>query len=250
MERKKYLLIFLMLLIGGAIFGQSKYDREIYDSYVKNDMAGWKQTIKLAERDLAAESRGAFSYKSPLRVSLVNYYYGICGWLISQKENKQAMEYIKKGEILIESILDKEPENATFIAYKAAFKGFRIGISNFKAIYLGVQSLNHAKKAMALEPENFRVLIEMGNVLYYSPSFAGGDKQKGLELYEKAVYKIEKSKSEQYNWQYLSLLTSITNAYLEMGNSKKALEYYNKTTSAEPAFVWIKQNLGPKIRNM
>ena len=107
-----------------------------------------------------------------------------------------------------------------------------------------------AKKAMALEPENFRVLIEMGNVLYYSPSFAGGDKQKGLELYEKAVYKIEKSKSEQYNWQYLSLLTSITNAYLEIGNSKKALEYYNKTTSAEPAFVWIKQNLGPKIRNM
>lgn len=250
MERKKYLLIFLILLIGGAIFGQSKYDREIYDSYVRNDMARWQQIIKMAERDIASEGRGTFSYKSPLRVSLINYYYGICGWLISQKESKQAMEYIKKGELLIENILDKEPENATFIAYKAAFKGFRIGISNFKAVYLGVQSLNHAKRAMALDPENSRVLIEMGNVLYYSPSFAGGDRQKGLELYEKAVYQIEKSQSELHNWQYLSLLTSITNAFIEMGNRKKALEYYNKTVSAEPAFIWIRQNLGPKINRM
>ncbi len=251
MERTKYILtIVIMMLFGALINAQSKYDKSIYDCYVKGDMEGWKKIIKLAEKDLAMEKAGQFTYKSPLRVSLINYYYGVSGWLISQRENKLVMEYIQKGEKLIENILDKEPDNATFLAYKAAFKGFRIGVSNFKAIYLGMQSLNLAKKAYSLDPDNVRALIEMGNVLYYSPSFAGGDKVKGLKNYENAVILLEKNGNNLNNWQYLSLLTSITNAYYQMGNKKKAQEIYAKTTATEPEFLWIKQNLGPKISNM
>jgi tetratricopeptide (TPR) repeat protein len=251
MERKKYILIVLiMLLLGASANGQSKYDKSIYDCYIKGDMAGWQQIIKLAEKDIANEKPGQYNYKSPLKVSLINYYYGVSGWLISQKDNKLVMEYIQKGENLIEKILDKEPKNSTFLAYKAAFKGFRIGVSNFKAIYLGIQSLNLAKKAYALDPDNVRVLIEMGNVLYYSPSFVGGDKIKGLRNYERAVALLEQNGFHLNNWQYLSLLTSITNAYYEMGNKRKAQEIYTKTTTAEPDFLWIRQNLGPKISDM
>ncbi len=248
MERKKHILIILFLLFCGAISGNNIYDKAIYQCYLNGDMAGWQNIIKLAERDIANENIGRLSYKSPLRVSLINYYYGVTGWLISQKENKRAMEYIKKGESLIEQILEKEPQNATLIAYKAAFKGFRIGVSNFKAIYLGIQSQNLAKRAYNLEPENVRVLIEMGNILYYSPSFAGGDKQRGLEHYLKAVSIMEKSGLTTDNWQYLSLLTSITTAFNELGNKSMALEMYNKTVSFAPGYKWIKE-LYPKIAN-
>ncbi|HCT94617.1 MAG: hypothetical protein A2X19_07450 [Bacteroidetes bacterium GWE2_39_28] len=247
MERKKYLLIVILLMLGLASYAQDKYDKAIYDCYVKGDMIGWQQIIKLAERDVAAERSGEYSYKSPLKISLINYYYGVSGWLISQKESKLVMEYIKKGEALIEKILDHEPDNATFIAYKAAFKGFRIGVSNFKAVYLGMQSMNFAKKAYSIDPINVRALIEMGNVLYYSPSFAGGDKKKGIEFYERAVSEIERGGSTFNNWQYLSLLTSITNAYYESGQKKEALKAYEKANSAEPRFLWIKENLSPKI---
>jgi tetratricopeptide (TPR) repeat protein len=247
MERKKYLLIVILLLIGLGSNAQNKYDKAIYDCYVKGDMIGWQQIIKLAERDVVSERSGQFSYKSPLKISLINYYYGVSGWLISQKENKQVMEYIKKGEALIEKILDHEPDNATFIAYKAAFKGFRIGAGSFKVVYLGVQSLNLAKKAYSNDPMNIRALIEMGNVLYYSPSFAGGDKKKGIEFYEQAVKELENSGSTVNNWQYLSLLSSITNAYCESGQKKNALKAYEKAISAEPHFLWIKEKLYPKI---
>ena len=247
MERKKYLLIVFLLLIGLGLSARSKYDNAIYESYVKGDMIGWQQIIKLAERDVAAERSGRFSYKSPLKISLINYYYGVCGWLISQKENKLVMEYIKKGERYIDYILDNEPDNATFLAYKAAFKGFRIAVSNFKAIYLGMQSMNLAKRAYGNDPKNVRALIEMGNILFYSPSFAGGDKKRGLEFYERAVEEIEKSGITAENWQYLSLLTSITNAYFEAGLKKEALKAYQKANSVEPRFLWIKENLYPKI---
>ncbi|MDP3398954.1 MAG: hypothetical protein Q8S23_07385 [Bacteroidales bacterium] len=247
MERKKYILIVILLLIGMGSNAQSKYDKAIYDCYVKGDMIGWQQIIKLAERDVVAERSGQFSYKSPLKTSLINYYYGVSGWLISQKENKQVMEYIKMGEALIEKILDHEPDNATFIAYKAAFKGFRIGAGSFKVVYLGVQSLNLAKKAYSNDPMNVRALIEMGNVLYYSPSFAGGDKKKGIDFYEQAVKELENSGSTVNNWQYLSLLSSITNAYCESGQKNEALKAYLKANSVEPRFLWIKENLYPKI---
>lgn len=247
MERKKYILIVFLLLVGLGLSAQSKYDNAIYDSYVKGDMIGWQQIIKLAERDVVSEKPDGFSYKTPLRVSLINYYYGYSGWLISQKENKKVMEYIKKGEQYIDDILDKEPDNATFLAYKAAFKGFRIAVSNFKAIYLGMQSMNLAKKAYDIDPNNVRVLIEMGNILFYSPSFAGGDKKKGLEFYENAVKELENSGLTVNNWQYLSLLTSITHAYYESGLKKEALKAYEKANSVEPYFLWIKENLYPKI---
>lgn len=250
MERKKYILIVFLLLLGLGLSAQSKYDNAIYESYVKGDMIGWQQLIKLTERDVASEKPDGFSYKSTLRVSLINYYYGYSGWLISQKENKKVMEYIKKGEQYIDDILDKEPDNATFLAYKAAFKGFRIAVSNFKAIYLGMQSMNLAKRAYGNDPKNVRALIEMGNILFYSPSFAGGDKKRGLEFYERAVEEIEKSGSTAENWQYLSLLTSITNAYYEAGLKKEALKAYQKANLVEPRFLWIKENLYPKIMKL
>jgi len=107
--------------------------------------------------------------------------------------------------------------------------------------------MNFAKKAYSIDPINVRALIEMGNVLYYSPSFAGGDKKKGIEFYERAVSEIERGGSTFNNWQYLSLLTSITNAYYESGQKKEALKAYEKANSAEPRFLWIKENLYPKI---
>jgi len=55
-------------------------------------------------------------YNSALKISCMSYYYVVSGLMISEKESKLLMAYIKKGEALIEKILDHGPDNATFIA--------------------------------------------------------------------------------------------------------------------------------------
>ena len=53
----------------------------------------------------------------------------------------------------------------------------------------------------------------------------------------------------QQNWNYLSLLTSIAKAYEVTGRKAMAKLYYEKILKIEPNFMWVKNELYPKILN-
>ncbi|MDP3437667.1 MAG: hypothetical protein Q8S04_10525 [Bacteroidales bacterium] len=246
MERKEYLLkaiftlILLSLFTSAIAYSQGdNYRQKIYNCYINGNMRGWQEVVKEVEAGTKSNS--------VLKRELVNYYYGLIGYLISVKDNKNATLYTKKGEDIIEEYLDRYPQSATWLAYKAAFKGFRIGISNFKAITLGIQSMNLAKKAYSIDPSNVQALTERGNVLYYSPSMVGGDKKEGISYYEKAIEQIEKAGDTRDNWHYLSLLTAVARAYESAGNRSKAKTLYEKILVIEPGYKWVRDELYPSF---
>lgn len=47
------------------------------------------------------------------------------------------------------------------------------------------------------------------------------------------------------NWNYLSLLTKIAEAYHALGDNKTALNYLKKTLHIEPGYLWVKNELFP-----
>ena len=51
----------------------------------------------------------------------------------------------------------------------------------------GVQVMGYLKKAQNLQPDNPDVYFGLGSYYCLAPSFAGGDKKKGISFLEKAV---------------------------------------------------------------
>lgn len=249
MERKKYLLIAISLTtivffssiisFGSNSYNISTFKERIYVSYINGDMVTWEKIVK--------EMEGIPSLTS--QKELLGYYYGLTGYLISVKEKKKAAVYVTKGDVIIDRILAKTPQDALFTAYKAAFLGFKIGLNNLKAMTLGMKSADLSKVAFLKDSLNAQVVTERANVLYYSPSFVGGNKTEAMRLYKRAISLIEQSNDIAGNWFYLSLLTNIARLEEELGNYKEALSLYKKILTIEPQYKWVKNELYPALKS-
>ena len=133
MERPKYITRFVIVLSAFLLamqlgFSQSTYNEPIYKAYSRGKMDTWSELMHLCEKNVDLTS-------FEQQLELVSYYYGYTAWLIAAEKYDSAEEYIDKAEKIIDELLDKSPENPTLLAYKGAYIGFTIGISNLKAIY-------------------------------------------------------------------------------------------------------------------
>lgn len=234
MERKKYILIAVLIGLFVSVFGQTKI--EIYKAYTNGNMLAWKNQLD--------------SIKAPTneqKLSLVNYHYGYIAYCIDQEKDEEAENYLKKAEALLDELEKQQYELSMINAYKSAFVGFSIGISPYKAPFVGPESIEFANKSVALDTANYFGYIQLGNIAFYIPSMFGGSKTDAVKYYLKALSLMEKNPSLiKNNWNYLNLLATIINAYYEIGDYKKAKMYCSKTMAIEPNFDWVKKVLCPK----
>lgn len=235
MERTLYLTLFCMLL---CIPVSASPKAEIYLAFISNDMAGWKHTIS----QMNAKRNGSESYL----LELVNYQYGYIAWCIGNKKENEAKQWLQEAERNLTEIEKKTSNQSIVRAYKSAFCGFKIGLSNIKAPILGPKSIYYAESAMRLDPQNPFGYIQYANAYYYMPAIFGGSKKKALDYYLKAETLM---RTHRQDWNYLSLLTNIANAYAETGNTKTAKVWYEKILKTEPDYLWVKNELYPKLIN-
>ena len=239
MERSKYILCILVCLFLGrlAVCGQSSYKQAIYNAYVKGNMLEWEGIINKMEKDnLSLESK----------LELLNYYYGFIGYMIGQKESKTATIYIKKGENIIEQILEDHPDHATATAFKGAFIAFKVGLNKLKAVTLGPQCIKHINRAYKLDSKNVQALADKGNMLYYAPGIFGGNKKEAVGFFERAIEQIEINDTKN-NWFYLYLLTILGKYNERLGNKAEAKTLYEKVLVIEPEFQWVRDELYPAL---
>ena len=235
-----FLILFLVLIsVQSNVCAQSGYKLQIYNAYINGDMNKWATIIHNFEK----ESPSTIERK----LELLSYYYGYIGYLIGAKKNDTAQKFIVKGEKLIADVIKMSPNNATAYAFKGSFLGFRIGMSKFKALSLGQESIESIEKAYKLDPQNIQAVVDRANALYHTPRLFGGDKKEALRLFQEGVTLIETSKSAQNNWLYLNLLTSIAQAYENAGQNKQAASVYDKALRFEPDFKWVKNELYPAL---
>lgn len=239
MERSKYILIFILLI---AVFASAKAGNrdEIYKAYISNNMQQWKKIMD------AMHSQPVKS--NEFMLELVNYQYGYIAWCIGNKKEKEASEYIKKGDKYMEALEASKYKLSHVNAYKSAFYGYKIGLSRLKAPVLGPKSVESAKLAIKLDIYNPYGYMQYGNALYYMPVFIGGSKKVALENYLKAEKLMERNKEDlKNNWNYLNLLTVIAKAYSEKGDKATAKAYYEKILKYEPDYLWVKNELYPQL---
>ncbi len=240
MERKKRFTFMTLLLAFSLSTLSAQYKQDIYNAYITNNMEVWKATVDEME---AKEKKS-----DELLLELINYQYGYIGWSLGNNEKKQAKEYLKLAEDNLKR-LEKTSLYPSYVdAYKSAFYGYTIGLNKLKAPFVGPKSINAAKKSMEENPNNPYGYIQYANAQFYMPPVLGGSKTEALEYYKQAQTIMEKDPVDMKNdWNYLSLLTNMAEAYTEIKEYKKAEQYFKYILKIEPNFFWVKNELYPNF---
>lgn len=239
MERPVCKLIFILLILL-PLKSIAGYRAEIYSAYINNRMDNWKKVID----DLESTSEKS----NELLLELVNYQYGYTGYCIGFNKKDEAKKYLLLAQKNIE-ILENQGYNLSEInAYKSAFYGFRIGLNPVTAPINGLKSIECAKTALRIDPEQYLGYVQQGNIQFYMPSAFGGSKHEALEYYLKARKLLEKDPAANTgNWNYMSLMIVIGQTYTYLKDYVSAQKTYLKILEIEPGFLYVRDDLYPKL---
>jgi len=212
---------------------------EVYRSYIDSDIESWEFAISQAEYSSAVGQVG-FSYHYALAC------YGLAGHYIGKGSEDKAEIYLDKAISATDGLLEVKPNESKFLALRGALYGLEIALSSYKAMYLGPRSLSFIEKALEANNENPTAWIEQGNALYYMPSVFGGDKDKAIDAYRKAIRLFEQ-KEETNCWLYINSMSILGTWYVESGRYNEAKFLYDKVMALAPGFQWVRDELLPEL---
>jgi tetratricopeptide (TPR) repeat protein len=240
MERKIYLIVLFFLLSTAAIHSTNTAERLIYRAYIGNDMGLWKRTmIKLHRMPVMSSAQ---------MLELVNYLYGYTAWTINEGNSNEARRFIQIAESYLDTLEYRKFRPADLLAYRSALIGFKINMSPLSAPVLGPRSFRYAREALQTNPQSYMAHMQMGHIYFYAPSAFGGDKDEAIRRYLRALqlYKLQ-NKNRTEDWNYLSLLINIGQAYAKTGQPDSARRYYLRALKVAPNLTWVRNELLPEL---
>lgn len=239
----------LMLLIGLLmLFSFAKaqtadtYRSQIYGCYLSGNMKGWLQTLKALEKQYVKTA------DDDLLMEIVLTHYGYIPFAISDNRKKEASEMLDKAFDYLDRYLNKYPHNAEAYAIKSSFYGYSIGISPYKAPFVGPKSNGELEHALELDPKNPWVILAKANALHYIPKVFGGDPEKAVKLYRLAIDGIVKKGETKNSWNYLNAYVNLGLCYTKLKQYDAALQTYRQVLAIAPTFKWVKDELIPKLQ--
>lgn len=230
-------LFFLTSFSFSLIYAETNKQLMI-QAYLSGDMGYWKTQIDMMRKknNLSGEDERL----------LLLYEYEYIGYLLGQKRNSEAALYFPDAQRRIKRLLQKESD-AQLEALMAAFTGYEIGLSPYKAPFIGNKCFEYAEKAMQMAPEEPWGFLQLANVKYYAPSVFGGSKSASLKLFYEAKERFQKTMTYQNTWQYPSLLRAIAQNYEALGEYSKALQCYDAILKLYPGYKWVSDILRPNL---
>src|SRR5690554_239048 len=146
MERKKYSLIVLMLLLIYSAVTGSTFSSRIYDAYISGNMTEWKKILQETEQQK--------NLSSAFLMEQINYQYGYIGWCLGTNKKNEAKIWMEKMEKNMEILEKRNYQPSMIAAYRGSMIGFRIGLNKMQAPFIGGKSITYAKTAMESDPKN------------------------------------------------------------------------------------------------
>ena len=206
------------------------------------------------DKALLLEGRGMFErvLNDNPDNDLALYYLTYSDYLLSiysmnnEKEifNRIIDEAIDNGE----KYLLKNENSAEMLALMSTIYGIKISVYPDLATTLGLKNFAMISKALSLEPNNPRVLLEAGISKFNAPPYYGGSKTEALKYFQKSVDSFEKivaPDTMQPDWGHLEALAWLGMSYSSLNEYDKAIQFYKKALEINPEYKWIKYQLLP-----
>ena len=240
---KKLLLTFLMpAMIIMYVSGQKSYNEHIYNAFINGRMDLWEYNMNKMEEEYLKDRNIQKLY------DLTYALYGFIAYCIVTDDKDKARYYLNEAGKNVNILLKYHSSKAEIYSLKGAMYGFEIGLNPLKALDYGIKSIKNINKAVELDKNNAKVLMEFGNMKYYTPKILGGGLSKAIYYHEKAVRMFESNEHElEGNWLYLLVLTNLGRWYSEDNKENKAKNIYEKILVIEPDYQWVKNYLYPHL---
>ena len=201
----KLLLIFVIPAISILyVSGQKPYNEHIYNAFINGRMDLWEYNMNKMEEEYLRDRNIQKLY------DLTYALYGYIAYCIVTDDKNKARYYLNKAGRNVNMLLKYYSSQAEIYSLKGAMYGFEIGLNPLKALDYGIKSIKSINKAVELDKNNAKVLMELGNMKYYTPRILGGGLKKAIYYHEKAVSMFELKEHElKGNWLYLLVLTNL-----------------------------------------
>ena len=241
---KKILLLLLTFSISVSVSAEN-VGEVIYDCYINKNMTKWKTVIDSLQRE---KELGKFT--TDQKWQLLEYQYGYLGWAVSVKKamKREAEEYLDLAKDNLSEMVVLSGKTSLSNAFNAAFVAYEIGITPFKAPFIGLKCMKYGETALKQDSLNYFALIQYGNIMNYMPVAFGGSKDKALVYYKKAKEIMRQDESlYKNNWLYMNLILTIADIYKNKKDYETTKQYYLEALELEPGYKFVEElmeNLG------
>ena len=237
--RTNILILFTLIFFSVNAENTSKI---IYKCYVEKDMSTWKTKIDSLQNENELDPLSVDS-----RWQLLEYQYGYIAWAISKKKTmkREADDYLEVAKENLSDLEQLSGKTSLSNAYNAAFVAYEIGITPFKAPFIGLKCMKYGETAVKQDSTNYFALIQYGNIMNYMPKAFGGSKDKALVYYKKAREIMRKDEVlYKENWLYMNLILTIADIYKNKNDYETTKQYYLEALELEPGYKFVEELMG------
>jgi hypothetical protein len=223
----------------------------MYDSNFRNDRDGLRAAIRQAQASGADES-----------VRAMAFYYAAWGeWALSHSELQSgdmasAHTTLLRAERAARAGLALRPDDVEFVVMLADVLIWRLvaDASQFASIAPEVRRLR--VRAFTVQPENPRALIMDAGLVFNTPPERGGDRQKGLAQWQRAITLFEQAAARpdadplRPDWGLALSYAWICDLHLAMRPRQidEARASARKALQMRPDFWYVNEVIAPRLR--
>ena len=241
MKRIFIFTILSLCIVSGGKAQQIDYKATAFNLFLNGKISQWPWVInKMVADPKLQDTEG--------QLEILTYYYGLVGHLMDVGQKKQASENLRKANELAMKLYKTNPDNPLLLGLMSNLTGFQIALSPLKATTLAKGMMNKAKKSIAKGPNDPHVNILYSNILFYMPGIFGGDTEKALQGYKKALRTMEVDPElKNNNWMYIQLMVTIGVVEEKRENYVEAQKMYRKVLELYPEYAHVKNVSYPRL---
>jgi len=159
---------------------------------------------------------------------------------VGAKRNKDAAESGAACVSALDGAIGRDPRFAEAFALQSACYGYLANLGGFGAIRNGSRSGKSLEPALALAPQNPRVILVEGFGVYFRPKFVGGDEAKGCERFGAAVAAFAERGNRDpapYNWGAAEAHYWVGRCAAKVGDAAAARRSFEAALTLAPQFA-------------
>ncbi len=235
----------LLLLVAAFCFTAARFDvsqdrKILYEGYIKNNEVKITSVVKNLTRTFKTNP------KPEARFALAEAQCVLLTHALGNKKDDLFDRYVDQVEENLQKLIKEEYMPAKSHALLAQVYGFRIAANPWKGVFLGGKSNKQIELALAADKNDPLGWYQRANSYLNAPAAFGGDKEKAVKDFEKAVQLMETQNNLRYNWYYLDMLTWLGIAYQRTDQPQKAVNVFRKALKFAPERAWVKDELLPE----
>jgi tetratricopeptide (TPR) repeat protein len=184
-----------------------------------------------------------------------HYWLAVADWrlvpMFMRKEGgeEKAKLHCKEGIQQAEVALTLDPKFAEALALKVGLQGLAFSFNPAAGMMLGAEMEESIQRAVAMAPQNPRVLFLDALNTLNKPAFVGGGADKALVKFRKSIELFTAAAvadSVAPDWGRDDAFLWAGRSAMKMNDSAAALDFYRKALEANPANGWVRHGLIPE----